>query len=140
MALDYGEKRIGMAFSDPGGDFAFPAGELERRGEARDLQALSRAARERGVVRIVVGLPLHMSGRAGVEAQAARDFAASLAQATGLPVELLDERWTSQEAERALREVQPRRRKRQKAHLDAAAAAILLRTWLARERVREAGG
>lgn len=139
LALDYGTVRIGMAVSDLRGEFAFPAGELERRDERRDLEALREVVEERGVVRVVVGLPLHMSGRSGPEAEAARAFAARVAEATGLPVELLDERWTSREAERALREVQPRRRKRERARLDAAAAAILLRTWLERERVREAG-
>jgi putative Holliday junction resolvase len=139
LALDYGTVRIGMAVSDPQGEFAFPAGELERRDERRDLAALCEVVEERGVVRVVVGLPLHMSGRPGPEAEAATAFAGRVEEATGLPVELLDERWTSQEAERALRAVQPRRRKREKAHLDAAAAAILLRTWLERERVREAG-
>jgi putative Holliday junction resolvase len=138
LALDYGTKRIGMAVSDPDGQFAFPAGEIDRRDEPRDLEALRQVALERGAVRLLVGLPLHMSGRAGPEAEAARSFAAKVSEATGLPVELLDERWTSQEAERALREVQPRRRKRETARLDAAAAAILLRTWLERERVREA--
>jgi putative Holliday junction resolvase len=140
LALDFGSKRIGLAVSDPAGDFAFPAGELERHGEERDLEALRGLAAERGVVRVVVGLPLHMSGRSGPEAEAARAFAARVGEATGLPVELLDERWTSREAERALRAVQPRRRRRERAHLDAAAAAILLRTWLERERAREARG
>ena len=137
LALDYGTKRIGMAVSDPEREFAFPAGELERRGERRDLDALRQVVLERGAVQLVVGLPLHMSGRSGPEAEAARSFAAKVAAATGLPVELLDERWTSQEAERALREIQPRRRKRETARLDAAAAAILLRTWLERDRLRE---
>ena len=138
LALDYGEKRIGIAVSDPEGDFAFPAGVLERRGRRQDLEALGEIVSERGVVALVVGLPLHMDGRSGPEAQAAHDFAAALGEATGLPVELLDERWTSREAERALREVQPRRRKRERARLDDAAATLLLRTWLERERAAEA--
>jgi len=138
LALDYGTKRIGMAVSDPAGEFAFPAGVLARRNERRDLETLREMVAEREAVRIVVGLPLHMSGRAGPEAESARAFAAKVGEVTGLPVELLDERWTSQEAERALREIQPRRRKRQQAQLDAAAATILLRTWLERERNREA--
>jgi len=137
LALDYGTKRIGMAVSDPEREFAFPAGELERSTAKRDLEALRSVIEERGIVQVVVGLPLHMSGREGPEADAARSFAGAVGAATGLPVELLDERWTSQEAERALREVQPRRSKRKRARLDAAAAALLLRTWLERER---AGG
>ncbi len=138
LALDYGEKRIGIAVSDPEGAFAFPAGVLERRGREKDLEALGELAQEKGVVAIVVGLPLHLAGRAGPAAGAARAFAAALEAATGLQVALLDERWTSREAERALREVQPRRGKRRRARLDDAAATLLLRTWLERERAAEA--
>lgn len=132
LALDYGTKRIGMAVSDPQGEFAFPVGELERRSLARDLAELAELVKQRGVVEIVVGLPLHLDGRAGPEAEAARRFADAVGDATGVPVELLDERWTSLEAERALRASQPKRGKRKRARLDAAAAAILLRTFLAR--------
>jgi len=138
LALDYGARRIGMAVSDPAGEFAFPAGVLERESLARDLAALAELAREREVQRVVVGLPVHLDGRRGPEAEAAERFARELGQATGLPVELLDERWTSREADRAMRAVQPRRRKREQAKLDAAAAAILLRTFLERERALEA--
>ena len=131
LALDYGAKRIGMAVSDTEGEFAFPAGVLERRGLAKDLEALGQVVRERQVVQLVVGLPIHMDGRRGPEAEAAERFAAAVGKATGLPVDMLDERLTSREAERALREAQPRRKKRQKARLDAAAAALLLRSFLA---------
>ena len=131
LGLDYGARRIGLAVSDPQGEFAFPAGVLERQGLKKDLEALRAFARERGATRIVMGLPIHMDGHRGPEAEAVRAFSQALAEATGLPVELLDERWTTREAERALRETEPRgRRRRHK--LDAAAAAILLRTWLER--------
>jgi putative Holliday junction resolvase len=82
---------------------------------------------------VVVGLPIHLSGREGPEARAARRFAEALAGATGLPVALLDERWTSREAERALRAVQPRQSRRRQARVDDAAATLLLRTFLERE-------
>jgi putative Holliday junction resolvase len=104
LGLDYGSKRIGLAVSDEAGVFAFPAGALERTGLQRDLAALAELIAERGVTRIVVGLPLHMSGRSGPEAEAARAFARALGEATRLPVDLLDERWTTREAERALRD------------------------------------
>jgi putative transcription antitermination factor YqgF len=91
--------------------FAFPAGALERAGLARDLEALAALIAERGVTRVVVGLPLHMSGRGGPEADAARAFAQALHEATRLPVDLLDERWSSREAERALRETMPSRKR-----------------------------
>jgi putative Holliday junction resolvase len=139
LALDYGARRIGMAVSDDEGEFAFPAGVLERRSLERDLAALAEVIRERAVARVVVGLPLHLDGRSGPEAEAASRFAEAVGEATGLPVEMLDERWTSREAEQALRAVQPRRKKREKAKLDAAAAALLLRTFLERERSARAG-
>lgn len=138
LALDYGTKRIGMAVSDAEGEFAFPVGEIARRGLERDLAELTSLARERDIVEIVVGLPLHLDGRPSATAEAARSFARSVGEATGLPVEMLDERWTSVEAQRALRESQPRKSKRKKARLDAAAAAILLRTYLARRAAEAA--
>ena len=137
LALDPGTKRIGIAVSDVAGEFAFPLGELERKRPERDLAELASLCREREVVEIVVGLPLHLDGRAGPEADAAREFAAAVGRATGLPVALLDERWTSREAERALHAVQPRRGRRRAARLDSSAAAILLRAFLAQ---REAVG
>ena len=137
LGLDYGTRRIGLAVSDPEGHFAFPAGALERRGRQKDLAALADVIQERGVRRIVLGLPLHMDGSAGEMAEAVRAFAGHLERATGLPVELLDERWTTSEAERALRESGGRRRR---GDVDAVAATILLRTWLERRRHDTGGG
>jgi putative Holliday junction resolvase len=131
MALDYGSRRIGLAISDAEGIFAFPAGALASNGRARDLEELRRLAAERGVQRIVVGLPIHMSGRTSEIAQAAEEFANEVAKVTGLPVEMLDERWTTREAERSLAESKSGRRKRREA-VDSAAATLLLQTWLAR--------
>jgi putative Holliday junction resolvase len=138
LGLDYGSRRIGLAVSDAAGEFAFPAGWLERAGLERDLATLAALIAERGIMRIVVGLPLHLSGRSGPEAEAARAFANALAKATGLAVDLLDERWTSREAERALRDA-PGRRKRGRGSVDSVAATLLLRTYLERER-RGGGG
>ena len=134
LAIDYGERRLGLAVSDEAGVHAFPAGALLRQGKARDLAALRKLAAERGVARVVVGLPLHMGGRAGPEARAALAFAAALGEATGLPVETLDERWTTREAERSLREqgLVGRRGHRRKEVVDAVAATLLLQTFLAR--------
>jgi putative Holliday junction resolvase len=113
LGVDFGARRIGLAVSDPEAAIAFPAGVLERRGLRRDLEALRALVVERGIERIVVGLPLHMNGSRGPEAEAAEQFAGQLAEATGLPVDLFDERWTTLEAERALRESgTPRRREK----------------------------
>ena len=138
LGLDYGSKRIGLAVSDEAGVFAFPAGALERTGLQRDLAALAALIAERGVTRVVVGLPLHLSGRSGPEAESARAFARALGEAVQLPVDLLDERWTTREAERALRDA-PGPRKRSRGSVDSVAATLLLRTYLERER-RAAGG
>jgi putative Holliday junction resolvase len=130
LGLDFGARRIGLAVSNPEATLAFPAGTLERAGLDRDLAALRSLVEERGVARIVVGLPLHMDGRSGAGADAARAFAHALASATSLPVELLDERWTTSQAERDLREAPRARRRRRKQIIDSMAATLLLRTYL----------
>jgi putative Holliday junction resolvase len=135
LGLDWGTKRIGIAVSDPEARLAFPAGCLVSRGPESDLEALCSLVKEREITRIVVGLPIHMDGSKGSEAQAARRFAEALAQATGLPVEMQDERWTTREAELALPPSSSKRRRgrrRQRGDVDAAAATILLRTYLER--------
>ena len=104
---------------------------FERRGLAVDVAALRDLIHERGVKEVVVGLPLHLDGRSGTGADAARRFASALAEACSLPVALVDERWTTSIAERALRET-PRGRRRRKQHVDALAAALILRTYLER--------
>ena len=139
LGLDFGTRRIGLAVSDPDGTFAFPAGTIERRSLAKDLAALADVIRKRGVRRIVLGLPLHMDGRAGDMAEAVRTFALELEQATGLRVELMDERWTTVEAERALRDAGRPRGRRRRGDVDTVAASILLRTWLERQRALGGG-
>ncbi len=141
LALDLGARRIGVAVSDPDGHFAFPAAAILRSSSRRDLEALRQLVNERKITQIVIGLPIHLDGRAGPEAAAARAFALTLSEATGLPVDLLDERWTTREAERALVQGGTRKSRaqsRKSGALDSAAAAILLRTWLAREHGKSA--
>ena len=139
LGLDFGTRRIGLAVSDPEGSFAFPAGAIERSGMRKDLAALADVIQERGIRRIVLGLPLHMDGRAGEMAEAVRAFARELEKKTGLPVELFDERWTTLEAQRALRDAGRPSAKQRRGEVDAVAASILLRTWLERERARTGG-
>lgn len=132
LGIDLGRRRIGLAISDPTDQVALPAGALESGGLERDVRAIAALARERGVERVVVGLPVHMSGRRGPEAAAAETFAARLERELGVPVKTLDERWTTVEAERSLRESGTRGRRRRQ-QVDAVAATLLLRTFLARE-------
>ena len=136
LAIDLGSKRIGLAVSDQDARIAFPAGVLERSGTAKDMARLRAIVAEREICEIVVGLPIHMSGRKGPEAQAAGEFARKLTEATGLSVTLQDERWTSREAERALREMGHRRAPKP-GRIDELAATFILSTYLARRR-REA--
>lgn len=136
LGLDLGAKRIGLAISDPDDAIAFPLGALQHATRERDLAALCELIAERGVERVVVGLPQHMDGRRGPEAERASAFAEALAQASGRPVETLDERWTSIEARRVLAASESpgtrrtRRKRREKGDVDAVAASIILRTYL----------
>jgi len=129
LALDYGTRRIGMAVSDESGTFAFPAGFLASSGRQRDLQALRDLIVEKSIQRVVVGLPLHLDGRRGEAAAVAEAFANEVAKISGVPVELLDERWTTRAADRALSESRSGRRRRREA-VDTTAATLLLRTFL----------
>ncbi len=132
LGIDLGEKRIGLAVSDAAASIAFPAGFIVSHGRPRDVAALREVIEERGIVRIVVGLPIHLDGRASPGSAAARGFADALGEATGLPVDLLDERWTSRAADRSLSETKGGRKKRREA-VDAVAATLLLRTYLERQ-------
>jgi putative Holliday junction resolvase len=136
LGVDLGSKRIGLAVSDEGGEIAFPAGTLNSRGRKRDIAALRALVSERKIGRAVVGLPLHMDGRRGPEADKATRFAADLSKAAGIPVDTLDERWTSMEAERLLAAVPGKRRsdkraeRRARGTVDEMAASIILKTYL----------
>ena len=129
LGLDLGARRIGLAVSDPEASIAFPAGHLERAGLEKDLAALRSLIAEREIRAVALGLPLHLDGRAGTGAEAARRFARALEEATGLSVALVDERWTTAQAERTLQEA-PRSKRRRKGDVDALAATLILRTYL----------
>lgn len=135
LGIDVGERRIGLALSDPSGTLATPLRTLEVSGRpaARVAQVggeIDRlAAEEPGLGVVVVGLPLDLEGRPGPQTARVTAFVAALRRRTALPIALQDERLTSREAERrlALREPDWRRRKRR---LDAAAAAVILQDYL----------
>ena len=129
LALDYGSARCGCAVSDPTGTLATPIEEVLRPATRRGLARLRAIAGEREVERVVVGLPLGLSGRDTAQTQETRAFADRLAQGLDVPVELYDERFTTTLAARAGgRESE-----------DSRAAAVLLQGWLARgERPMEA--
>ena len=132
-ALDVGRRRIGMAIADPDGIAAYPIGAVERRSTQRDIRELIARMATYDVTQIVVGLPLNMDGSAGSSARMAEAFAEHLRNATGLPVELFDERLTSFEAEERLK-LAGSRRLRDKGAVDAVAACVILEGWIAERR------
>jgi putative Holliday junction resolvase len=125
LGVDYGEKRVGLALSDPAGRVAVPLSIVERRDDRSLARSLARLCRAEGVERIVVGQPLGADGTIGAAAQRTARFAERLARATGLPCTLIDERLTSHEAAERLRQAGVGPRGRRQA-LDAVAAQILL--------------
>ena len=129
LALDLGKKRIGMALSDELGVTAQGLETLERSNIREDLARISQLAAEKNVSLILMGNPLHMSGREGRQAEYARDFGERLRAASGIPVEFWDERLTTVAAQRVLRESGISIEKRAKA-VDRLAAVILLESYL----------
>jgi putative Holliday junction resolvase len=128
LALDPGTRRVGVAVSDPLGISAQPYAVLDAAAPGL-LGQIGRLGTELGVERIVVGLPTSLNGSEGPAAAAARRFAGEVAQATGLPVHLLDERFTTVTAERVLLEAGLSRGKR-RAVRDRLAATVLLQAYL----------
>lgn len=131
LALDLGEARIGIACSDPLGLTAQPLETLRRTGPKKDLDAIRRRVEELEVRKIVVGLPLLLSGEEGKQAVAAREFAGSLRRRlpSGIDVVFWDERLSTAEVERMMvSENVSRRRRRER--VDALAATIILQGYL----------
>jgi len=141
LAVDWGERRIGLAVSDPDGIIAIGLETLEVRNPEHAVALVAAVAEQREADRIVVGLPLLMSGERGEAADAATLFAEAIGRRTKLPVETYDERLTSALSERRLREVGVRTGHARK-RVDQGAAVALLESYLlrlhARSRDREA--
>jgi putative Holliday junction resolvase len=128
--IDFGNRRIGLALSHPDQLSAYPVETIERgRSLAIDLATLRTRLTALEVRRVVVGLPLNMDGTVGPQARAAQVFARRLEEATGIPVELCDERLSSFEAEERMKGL-PVRGNRRKLAIDAVAASVILETWL----------
>ena len=129
LALDLGKKRIGLALSDPLGVSAQGLDTLRRTTIRADIAALAALAREHEVRLVLMGHPLNMNGSEGRQAVYTRDFAERLRERTGLTVWFWDERLTSKEAERVLKQSGISIEKRAKA-IDRLAAVILLASFL----------
>lgn len=126
LAVDYGERRIGLAISDPSGTIASPAGHIVRRiGKRPPIAEIIRRAEALQARGFVVGLPLNEAGDDTPRATEVRRIADVLRERTGLPVELVDERFTTAAALRAVHEMGGRTRDR-KGDVDALAATVLL--------------
>ena len=133
LALDVGERRIGVAVSDPSGAFAFPHDTLERTNVRDDVAAIVVLARERDARTIVVGDPLTMDGKRGIAAEKMDAFVAHLARAYDGTIARIDERLTTAAVQKSLIGADVSRAKR-KTVVDKLAAAMILETYLARNR------
>jgi len=145
LAVDYGRARIGLALADAETRMARPLSTMERINRNEDMRRLRELVRDHGVKQIVVGLPLRLDGTRGEMAEETDRFAQRLRKQIGVPVEMVDERLTSWEAERLLEEVQGRfiheekvtgskkpKNVQAKMTVDAVAAAVILKEYLDR--------
>ena len=132
LGVDYGERRIGLALSDPTCTIASPLDTLTyRRGKRPPLQQIVTVARTNQVERIVLGLPLAPSGEENERCSEVRRIGAELGRRLEVPVDYVDERLTSVQAQRVVRGLALKRSERErKERVDAVAAALILQRWL----------
>jgi putative Holliday junction resolvase len=130
LALDVGTRTIGLAVTDPERRHAFPLRTVARRSVAKDTAEIAEICASQRIGQIVVGLPLSLDGEEGRSARLARQVADALAARTGLPIAWVDERFSTVEAERRLREAGAPADKR-KQIIDQYAAVVILEDWLA---------
>lgn len=146
LSIDYGRERMGLAIADANAQMAQPLSTIERVNRNEDMRRLRELVREHGVRQVVVGLPLRLDGTRGEMAEEAERFARRIQKQIGVPVELVDERLTSWEAERLLEEMQGRfihaeksfggrkhKKGPERATVDAVAAAVILKEYLERQ-------
>ncbi len=137
LAVDWGERRFGIAVSDDSQIIASPLRTLTRRsGKRFPMPAFLELARAEQAIGVVVGLPLSPEGEEGAAAESARELARSIATRSQLPVELLDERMTTARALAAIREQGGSTRGRRD-EVDALAASVLLQNYLESRRNRD---
>jgi putative Holliday junction resolvase len=129
LGLDVGDVRIGMALSDETGTLASGLPTYVRVGPKKDLRAVAELVREREVGEVVVGLPRRLDGSLGTQAEKVLGFVEALRRVLSVPVETWDERLTTVEAERVLREAGAKAKER-KASVDRVAAVLILQGYL----------
>ena len=135
LGIDLGEKRIGLALSDPMGMIASPLGKIEFKGEQNLLEEIEKIVKEKEVGEVVVGYPIRTSGQKGDQAIHAEKIAGLLKDRLGIPVHLVDERMTTAAAEKSLLESDMSRGKRRQVR-DQVAASLILQSFLELRRSR----
>jgi len=130
MALDVGDRRIGVALSDPTGMLATPLIAIDRvAAKPSDIDEILRIASEHDAESIIVGLPVTLSGAEGDQAKGVRAFISDLSARAALPIDTVDERYSTVQARRMMRE-SGAGRSRDRGRVDAAAAAVILQAYL----------
>lgn len=129
LALDIGERRIGVAVSDPTGTLARPLTAITRASRLADFEAVERLIEEYAIEQVIVGMPLSLNGTEGPQARQTRRYSDKMAQAISAPVQFWDERYSSKAASEILRK-RGKRQNRARGTLDAAAAAVVLQSYL----------
>jgi putative Holliday junction resolvase len=130
VALDVGDRRVGLAVSDPSGTLATPYGAIQRRSKAEDFAEVAQLVEAVGAERVIVGLPISLRGEMGAQARRVARYARALAGILSVPVELVDERYSTATADALLVEAGRQRR----VPIDAAAAAVILQDYLDAQR------
>ncbi len=138
LALDVGDRRVGVAVSDESGLIARPLTTIQRRSKAEDFSRIMRLAREQGVDGLVIGHPLNADGSAGMQAQRIERYVAALAQGLqdqglNLPITFWDEHLSTRRAQEAMIAA-GRKAKDRRARIDAVAAAVILQDYLVAQR------
>jgi len=135
VCLDIGDKRIGIAVSDPFGSMALPYDTLHRKNFSEDLKKLVEIAKNRGADVIVCGLPLNFDGSKSEQTLKTESFIEELKKICDIPIEIQDERFTTREAHRVLISENMRRDKR-KMHVDAVAASFILEDYMRKQNMK----
>ncbi len=135
LSIDFGEKRIGLALSDPLGFTAQGLETLQRKNMKQVLADIVSLVKEREVGEIVVGFPINMDGSQGFKAQEVTKFVADLEKVAGVPIKTWDERLTSREANRLMIE-EGLSREKQRSQSDRLAATLILQNYLEYRRIR----
>jgi putative Holliday junction resolvase len=140
VALDVGSRRIGVAACDPYGIVVRPVGVVPAKSLAHALAEIERIVRNEEARLVVIGLPLTLRGETGPQAQRVLAFAAELEKRLSVPLVFMDERYTSVEAERIIKEHGTKRQKRRRESVDEIAAVLILEDFLQEQRLEQGLG